>query len=73
MGKLDNTTASKLIRQIFFAFVEFERDMILERIQEGKAIAKTKEGRPQKYTKKQLDNALSMLNVNGGDNHIMKL
>lgn len=45
--------------------------MIVERTQEGKAIAKTKEGfkegRPKKYTKKQLDNALSMLTVNGGD------
>lgn len=45
--------------------------MIVERTQNGKAIAKQKEGfkegRPQKYTKKQLDNALSMLSVNGGD------
>ena len=44
MGRLDNTPASKLVRQIFFAFAEFERDMIVERTQEGKAIAKTKEG-----------------------------
>jgi DNA invertase Pin-like site-specific DNA recombinase len=41
------------------------RDMIVERSQEGKAIAKTKkgfrEGRPKVYTKKQLDNAIKML------------
>ena len=71
IGIMDNTPSSKLIRNIFFSFAEFERDMIVERTQEGKAIAKQKEGfkegRPKKYTKKQLDNALSMLTVNGGD------
>ena len=71
IGIMDNTPSSKLIRNIFFSFAEFERDMIVERTQEGKAIAKTKEGfkegRPKKYTTKQLDNALSMLTVNGGD------
>ncbi|MFR1823028.1 MAG: recombinase family protein [Clostridium saudiense] len=64
MGRLDNTPASKLVRQIFFAFAEFERDMIVERTQEGKAIAKTKEGykegRPQKYSKIQLDHAMEL-------------
>lgn len=66
MGLLDNTPASKLIRTIFFAFAEFERDMIVERTQEGKAIAKQREdfreGRPKKYTKKQINHALSLLN-----------
>lgn len=70
IGMMDNTPASKLIRNIFLSFAEFERDMIVERTQEGKAIAKTKagfkEGRPKAYTPKQLDNALSMLSVNGG-------
>lgn len=65
MGYMDNTPASKLIRNIFFAFAEFERDMIVERTQEGKAIAKQredfKEGRPNKYTKKQLDHAMQLL------------
>lgn len=71
IGVMDNTAASKLIRNIFFSFAEFERDMIIERTQEGKAIARTKEGfkegRPKKYTDKQLNNALSMLTVNGGN------
>lgn len=70
IGVMDNTPASKLIRNIFFSFAEFERDMIIERTQEGKAIAKQKdgfkEGRPKKYTVKQLENALSMLSINGG-------
>ena len=70
IGMMDNTPASKLIRNIFFSFAEFERDMIVERTQEGKAIAKTKEGwkegRPKKFTQKQIDHALSMLTINGG-------
>jgi DNA invertase Pin-like site-specific DNA recombinase len=68
IGMMDNTPSSKLIRNIFFSFAEFERDMIVERTQEGKTIAKTKEGfkegRPKKYTKKQIDNALNMLKDN---------
>src|SRR5699024_3262154 len=40
IGVMDNTPTSKLIRNIFFAFAEFESDMIVERTQEGKAIAK---------------------------------
>ena len=71
IGVMDNTPSSKLIRNIFLSFAEFERDMIVERTQEGKAIAKTKEGfkegRPKKHTKEQLDHALAMLSVNGGD------
>jgi len=65
MGLLDNTPASKLIRNIFFAFAEFERDMIVERTQEGKVIARHnpdyREGRKPTYTKKQLEHALGML------------
>ena len=65
IGLMDNTPASKLIRNIFFAFAEFERDMIIERTQEGKAIAKRnpnfKEGRPKKYKRIQIEHALSLL------------
>ena len=44
MGIMDNTPASRLIRTIFFAFAEFERNMIVERTQEGKEIARQREG-----------------------------
>ena len=40
IGIMDNTPASKLIRNVFFAFAEFERDMIVERTSEGKDIAR---------------------------------
>lgn len=65
MGKMDNTPTGKLICQIMFAFAEFERNMIVERTQEGRAIARKHpnyhEGRPRKYTNKQLEHALELL------------
>ena len=44
MGMMDNTPTGKLIRHIMFAFAEFERDMIVQRTAEGKAVARHKDG-----------------------------
>ena len=44
MGLLDNTPTGKLITHILLAFAEFERDMIIERAQAGKEIARAKDG-----------------------------
>lgn len=68
IGVMDNTPSSKLIRNVFFAFAEFERDIIVERTMEGKAIAKQnpdfREGRPKKYSRKQIEHALELLESN---------
>ena len=66
IGLMDNTPASKLIRNIFFSFAEFERDMIVERTLEGKQIkmemdADSTLGRPKKFKKAQRDMALQLL------------
>lgn len=70
MGVMDNTPTGKLIRGVFLAFAEFERDMIVERTSEGKEVAKARckengkkfiEGRPQKFDQMQIDNALQLL------------
>ena len=65
LGILDNSSTSVLMRNILLAFSQFERDMIVERTQEGRAIARTKEGyregRPQKYTGEQLRHAMDLL------------
>jgi len=65
MGKMDDTPTGKLVCHIMFAFAEFERDMIVERTQEGRIIARKnanfKEGRPKKYSSKQIELALSLL------------
>ncbi|SFU80163.1 Site-specific DNA recombinase [Clostridium sp. DSM 8431] len=70
MGLIEDTPMERLIVTNLLEFAEFERAMIIERTQSGKAIAKQKkgfkEGRPKKHTVKQIDNALSMLSVNGG-------
>lgn len=66
MGLVDNTPTGKLILTIMSGFAEFERDMIVQRTQEGKAMAKKnnpdfREGRPKKFSKKQLDHAMELL------------
>lgn len=70
IGLLENTTMGKFFLTTLLAVAEMERNMIIERTQAGKELAKQKkgykEGRPLKYTKDQLNNALSMLSINGG-------
>lgn len=71
MGMMDNSTTGKLIRSIFFAFAEFERDMIVERTREGKEVARQRddyrEGRKPKempdfeiFAKKQKDGTMTV-------------
>lgn len=71
MGKFDNSPTGKLMRTVFFAFAEFERDMIVQRTQEGKAIARERDdfvdGRPrcdipdfQKFFQKQKDGTMTV-------------
>jgi len=68
IGIMDNTSSSKLIRNIFFSFAEFERELIIQRTHEGKEIAKQKpdykEGHPKVYGKKQIEHALQLLENN---------
>ncbi|MCM1221665.1 MAG: recombinase family protein [Lachnospiraceae bacterium] len=68
LGIMDSSPASKLVRNIFLSFAEFERDMIVERTQEGKAVARTKadfkEGRPVVYSRAQVNHALELLKNN---------
>lgn len=65
LGLLDNTSTSTLIRNIMLAFAQFEREMIVERTQEGKAIARQKrgyrEGRPKKFREEQIKLAMRLL------------
>ncbi|MES1043909.1 recombinase family protein [Heyndrickxia oleronia] len=65
MGLVENTPTGRLIFNILSSFAEFERDMIVERTQEGKALAKQRddfrEGRPRKYSKQQVLHALELL------------
>lgn len=53
VGLLEDTTMGRFFLQTLLAVAEMERNLIIERTQSGKEIAKTKdgfrEGRPQKY------------------------
>lgn len=64
VGLLENTSMGRFFLQTLLAVAELERNMIVERTQEGKAIAKQKddfrEGRPKKFSKKQIEHALKL-------------
>lgn len=66
MGLIENTLTGNLILTVMLAFAEYERGMIVERTQTGKAIARQdpnyREGRPKKYKPAQIDHALELLN-----------
>ena len=67
LGVLSNSSVSTLMRNVLLSFAQFERDMIVERTQEGKTIARLdpnfKEGRPKKYKKEQIEHALELLQM----------
>ncbi|MBR0315679.1 MAG: recombinase family protein [Synergistaceae bacterium] len=68
LGIIDNSPTGKLIRNIMLSFSEFEREIIIQRTQEGKAIAKQnpnfQEGRPKKFKREQINHALELLKTN---------
>ena len=65
MGIIEDTPVGRMIVTNLLAFAEYERAMIIERTQRGKAIARKnkdyREGRPPKYNKKHKEHALSLL------------
>ena len=65
MGIADNTPMGKLMVTMLLAFAEFERDMIVERTQSGKDIARANgkqvDGRPKKYSTAQREHAMQLL------------
>ena len=65
MGIIDGSPTGKLIRNIMLSFAEFERDIIKQRTNEGKAIARKNpdfhEGRPKKFSRAQINHALELL------------
>ena len=65
MGLVENTLTGNLILTVMLAFAEYERGMIVERTQTGKAVARQdpnfRDGRPKKYTPQQIQLALDLL------------
>lgn len=77
MGIADSTPMGKLMVTMLLAFAEFERDMIVERTQSGKAIAKANgkrvDGRPKKYGLIQMEHALSLLEAGNSYTEVEKM
>ncbi|OJD42824.1 recombinase family protein [Bacillus nitratireducens] len=65
VGLLENTTMGRFFLQTLLAVAEMERNLIVERTQEGKALAKQRkdfrEGRPRKHSRQQVEHALKLL------------
>ncbi len=65
MGLIENSPMGDLIITCLLAFSQFERSMIVERTSAGRELAKAnddyREGRPKKFTKKQISHALKLL------------
>jgi DNA invertase Pin-like site-specific DNA recombinase len=68
MGLIESSPMGRLIVTNLLAFAEFERAMIIERTQSGKALAKQRdnfrEGRKPIYTPEQIEHALKLLEDN---------
>ena len=66
-GLVEDTLTGNLILTVMLAFAEYERGMIAERTQAGKAVARQDpnyhEGRPKKYLPTQLQHALELLDT----------
>lgn len=67
MGLIENTLTGNLILTVMLAFAEYERGMIVERTQTGKAVARQnpdfKDGCPRKYSDMQIAHALELLSA----------
>ncbi|WP_391116866.1 recombinase family protein [Psychrobacillus sp. L3] len=68
VGLLEDTSMGRFFLTTLLAVAELERNMIVERTQEGKAIAKQnpdfKEGRPNKFEGKHIKHAIKLLETN---------
>ena len=77
MGTVEDTTTGRLMLNIFAAFAEFERDLIVERMEEGKALARQREGyvegRPKKYKREQRQHAMQLLDSGHSYKHVSEI
>lgn len=67
IGLLEDTTMGRFFLTTMLAVAELERNLILERTQNGKELARLnpgfKEGRPPKYSKEELAYAVNLLDT----------
>lgn len=67
VGLLEDTPMGRFFLTTMLAVAELERNMIIERTQTGKELARQnpdfKDGRPKKFTEEELEEAVNLLNV----------
>ena len=77
VGLLEDTPMGNFFITTLLAVAELERCMILERTSAGKEVARTKpgfhEGRPVKYSKEQIQLAMSLLNAGNSYNKVVSM
>lgn len=77
MGTVENTPTGKVTLTVMMAFAEFERDMIVERTQAGKAIARANgkkvDGRPKKYSETKINHAVDLLKAGNSYTEVEKM
>ncbi|KYZ74850.1 resolvase [Anaerosporomusa subterranea] len=77
VGLLENTAMGNFFLTTLLAVAELERNMIIERTQSGKEIARTKDGfkdgRPKAYTDYQLQNAMDLLSNGNSYSKVVEL
>ena len=66
LGTIEDTEIGRLILHVMRAFAEFERDVIITRMKNGRAYKRAndpcyKDGRPLKYTLVQMNHAMDLL------------
>lgn len=70
MGNISNREEDRVITKAIQGFIKFKKDTLVETARLGKEVAQNKkdfkDGRPKKYSNKQIENALSLLSINGG-------
>lgn len=67
MGILNNTPVGKLMVTMLMGFAEFERDMIVQRTMEGKAIARQRTGYKEGRKRKDIDMSEYQTRVESGE------
>lgn len=72
MGKFDGSPIGKLMRTMLFGFAEFERDMIVQRTSEGKAIARQREGFSEGRPRKEVAFREQLVLVENGEKTVIE-
>ncbi len=77
VGLLEDTPMGNFFLTTLLAVAELERNMILERTSAGKEVARTKpgfhEGRPIKYSKEQIELAMTLLNAGNSYSKVVSM